>query len=71
MSKNTKKDEDTCYYATYAKIKGKPTEKSVLTLQLGILKIRRLLKNFLFVKNIISWYQRNLIFNILLGLGQV
>jgi len=27
MSNNTKKDEDTCYYATYAKIKGKPTEK--------------------------------------------
>jgi len=27
MSNNTIKDEDTCYYATYAKIKGNPTEK--------------------------------------------
>ena len=56
MNNNTIKDEDTCYYATYAKIKGNPTEKECSNPATRHIENKTTFKNFLCVKNIISWY---------------
>ena len=58
MSNNTI-NEDTCYYATYSKIKGNPTEKECSNPATRHIENNTPSQSFLYVKNIINWYQRN------------